>query len=59
MPEAWPPIRDWDRQPVVRRKGVIGFPYGVLYFSTDSEIVIVAYAHEKRRPGYWKRRLGV
>lgn len=52
MPDAWPPIHGWDREPVVRRKGVIAFPYGVIYYVTDSEIVIVAYAHEKRRPGY-------
>lgn len=32
-------------------------PYGVVYYATDSEIVIVAYAHEKRRPGYWKHRV--
>lgn len=58
MPGAWPPVRGWDREPVVRRKGVSGFPYGVLYYATDSEIVIVAYAHDKRRPGYWKHRVG-
>ena len=57
MPGAWPPVRGWDREPIVRRKGVTGFPYGVVYYATDSEIVIVAYAHEKRRPGYWKHRV--
>ncbi len=57
MPGAWPPVRGWDREPIVRRKGVIGFPYGVIYYATDSEIVIVAYAHEKRLPGYWKHRV--
>lgn len=57
MPDAWPPVRGWDREPIVRRKGVTGFPYGVIYYATDSEIVIVAYAHEKRRPGYWKQRV--
>lgn len=56
MPDAWPPIRDWNREPVVRRKGVSGFPYGIIYYVNDSEIVIVAYAHEKRLPGYWKHR---
>lgn len=50
-------MRDWNREPVVRRKGVAGFPYGIIYYLTDSEIVIVAYAHEKRRPGYWRHRL--
>ncbi|BCS55652.1 type II toxin-antitoxin system RelE/ParE family toxin [Geobacter sp. SVR] len=33
------------------------FPFNVLY-SVESEIlVIVAVAHQKRRPTYWKRRL--
>lgn len=58
MPGAWPPVRGWDREPIARRKRVTGFPYGVIYYVTESEIVIVAYAHEKRLPGYWKHRLG-
>lgn len=58
MPDAWPPIRDWDREPVVRRKGVPGFPYGVIYYVANDEVVIVAYAHERRLPGYWKHRVG-
>lgn len=57
MPEAWPPVSGGDRKPIVRRKGVAGFPYGVIYYTTDSEIVIVAYAHERRHPGYWKHRI--
>lgn len=52
MPEAWPPVGDWEREPRLRRKSVVGFPYGMVYFLTSEEIVIVAYAHEKRRPGY-------
>jgi len=57
MPDAWPPILDGNGEPVVRRKGVTGFPYGIVYYVTNSEIVIVAYAHEKRLPGYWKHRM--
>lgn len=55
--DQWPLLRGWDREPIVRPKSVAGFPYGVIYYATDSEIVIVAYAHEKRRPGYWKHRV--
>lgn len=58
MPGAWPAVPDWDREPRLRRKSVGGFPYGVIYFVTDDEVVIVAYAHDKRRPGYWTSRLG-
>lgn len=58
MPEAWPPVPGWHNEPRLRRRRVAGFPYAVVYFVTDDEIVIVAYAHDKRRPGYWKSRLG-
>jgi len=32
------------------------FPYVIVYRVLDSAIEIVAVAHEKRRPGYWKSR---
>ncbi|MFO0823732.1 MAG: hypothetical protein U0792_11545 [Gemmataceae bacterium] len=32
-------------------------PYSIIYIETDAEIRIVAFAHHKRRPGYWKKRL--
>ena len=43
-----------DRQ--TRRVIVPRFPYQVIYCLRPSEIVIVAVAHLKRRPGYWKSR---
>jgi len=33
------------------------FPYNVLYAIEKDTIVIVAVAHQKRRPSYWKARL--
>ena len=36
----------------VRRRLIHRFPYAILYRATDSEIVIVAIAHRRRRPGY-------
>src|SRR6185312_6418628 len=33
------------------------FPYAVVYFLHGGEIKIVAVAHGRRRPGYWKGRL--
>ena len=32
------------------------FPYQVVYRIRPGEIVIVAVAHLKRRPGYWRHR---
>ena len=34
-----------------------GFPYDLIYCASPDEVVIVAFAHHSRRPGYWKDRL--
>lgn len=39
-----------------RRTLVERFPYQVVYRLTQDEIEILAIAHLKRRPGYWKHR---
>jgi toxin ParE1/3/4 len=39
-----------------RRLLVPRFPYQVVYRLTSSDVVIVALAHLRRRPGYWKNR---
>lgn len=58
-PESWAVWPGWERQPVVRSKGVNGFPYRVVYFVAGQELAIVAVAHAKRRPGYWRDRVSV
>ncbi len=40
-----------------RRVPVRGFPYHVVYLETASAIRILAFAHTRRRPGYWLSRL--
>ena len=32
------------------------FPFNVFYRCDDTGILIVAVAHQKRRPGYWRTR---
>jgi plasmid stabilization system protein ParE len=32
------------------------YPYCVIYYHDGDEIVVVAIAHAKRRPGYWRHR---
>ncbi len=39
-----------------RRALVARFPYQVVYRLRPAETVIVAVAHAKRAPGYWKHR---
>jgi hypothetical protein len=56
-PAAAPVLPGWHGLPVVRSKHVEVFPYRIIYIATDADIAMVAYAHMRRRPGYWKQRL--
>ena len=56
-PDAWPPAPYWAGPPTVRRRKIGVYPYRVVYYRRGSEVVIIAYAHEKRRPGYWRSRI--
>jgi plasmid stabilization system protein ParE len=40
-----------------RRYVFPAFPYSLVYFAEDALVSVVAIAHEKRRPGYWRKRL--
>ena len=42
----------------VRKRNVEGFPFSVAFLELESEVRILAVAHGRRRPGYWKTRLG-
>ena len=42
----------------VRRRAVTRFPYHVIYLETATDIRILAVAHDRRKPGYWRERLG-
>jgi len=37
---------------------VDAFPYGVVYFVHGDELLIVAFAHQSRRPGCWRNQDG-
>ena len=32
------------------------FPYSIVFYERAEEIVIIAFAHSSRRPGYWRSR---
>jgi toxin ParE1/3/4 len=32
------------------------FPYSIVFYERKDEIMIVAFAHSGRRPGYWRSR---
>ena len=50
-PRRWPLyLHDTRRIPFTR------FPYVILYRDEPSRILVVAVAHARRKPGYWKGR---
>lgn len=43
---------DKDARRVLLRR----FPYSIVFYERRNQIVIVAFAHSSRRPGYWRSR---
>ncbi len=41
----------------VRRFVMRRFPFSIVYYVVDEIVLIVAIAHAKRKPGYWRSRL--
>ena len=41
----------------IRKRVLPHFPYNILYSVEPDKIVIVAVAHQRRRPNYWLSRL--
>jgi plasmid stabilization system protein ParE len=41
----------------IRKKVLKHFPYNILYSVEPDLILIVALAHQKRRPRYWRARI--
>ena len=51
FPDAWQKL-DGD----IRRSLANRFPFGVIYYQRDDEIVILAVMQLNRKPNYWKDR---
>jgi len=51
FPEAGPPLGATVRAATVRN-----FPFWVVYRVLDTELLILAVAHQRRKPGYWRKR---
>lgn len=56
-PDAPPPYQRKRRTPMIRTWHLGKFPYELVYTVRDGQIFVLAYAHEKQRPGYWMPRL--
>ncbi len=50
-PDRYPPYTDETRRILLRR-----FPFAIIYRVDADRIEIVAVAHGRRRPGYWRHR---
>jgi plasmid stabilization system protein ParE len=50
-PDRWPRYLHGTRRLLARR-----FPFAVIYRVTADRVLVVAIAHQKRRPGYWRQR---
>jgi toxin ParE1/3/4 len=51
-PETWPDYLYGTRRYLLRH-----FPFAVVYLADPDVVTIVAVAHSKRKPGYWKKRV--
>ena len=60
--ERWPRaaalVEDVSEGLEIRRVSVPRFPYVVAYLVAEEAIVVLAVAHERRRPRYWSDRAG-
>jgi hypothetical protein len=51
FPETWHPLSD-----SIRRCQTNRFPYGLIYTVSDKETLIIAVAHNRQAPEYWRSR---
>jgi plasmid stabilization system protein ParE len=51
-PRRWPNYLYETRRYVLHR-----FPFSIVYLDEVDFVTIIAVAHSKRKPGYWKQRL--
>lgn len=57
LPHAGAPVKRLPLDLPVRRAPVKRFPYHVIYLEANATIRVLAIAHDRRKPGYWKSRV--
>ncbi|HEX2894292.1 MAG TPA: type II toxin-antitoxin system RelE/ParE family toxin [Marmoricola sp.] len=55
-PESAPAWSVSGSSGAIRRSAVRGFPYRIIYTVGEETIEVLALAHDKRKPGYWRDR---
>ena len=56
-PNAAPRVPGVAPDVPARTAPVTGFPYHVAYLQMPDAVRILAFAHDRREPGYWRSRL--
>lgn len=56
-PRAFPFAARVARRFEVRHAVLPRFPFNVFFVELDEAIWVVAFAHQKRRPRYWRKRV--
>lgn len=51
------PTAGVEVRPGIRRRILRRFPYLILYAHEADVVIVIAVAHQSRRPGYWTRRV--
>jgi len=51
LPNSWQKLDQEIRRCLINR-----FPFGIIYYQRDNEIVILAVMQLQRKPNYWKER---
>ncbi len=51
FPAAWHPLT-----PHIRRCRLKRFPYSVVYAQDGTDVLVLAIAHQHRKPNYWRNR---
>ena len=54
LPFAWP---RWRVLPDVRVRHLSGISYSIFYRVRERVVLVIAFAHMSRRPGYWLDRI--
>ena len=57
LPQMSPLAPGVRRDLHVQKRVLANFPYSIVYVELDTEISIIAIAHARRRPTYWRRRM--
>ncbi len=53
----WGFSRSRQSDPQLYSRSIAGFPIDVIHLRTKTSVFVIAYAPERRRPGYWAHRL--